>query len=495
MSADTIQILVAFICYLGIMIFIGLRYAKKNETSSDFFLGGRKVGPWMTALSAEASDMSAWLLMGFPGVAYASGMKGAFWTALGLLVGTYLNWLLVAKRLRMYSIHAKDSITLPEFFINRFKDKSRMIGLITTIIILVFFTVYAASGFSAVAKVFNSVYGIPYFWALVLGVAVILLYTILGGYLAVCATDFIQGMIMFFALVITVTVMVISLGGPVETYQQVAALGAEFITPFTDTGKSLSFLGILGDIAWGLGYFGMPHIIVRFMAIRSNKEIALSRRVAMIWVTIALIASVLVGIIGKIYLAPTVLEGANTESVFLVSIMKMFPAFIAGIFLCGIMAAAMSTADSQLLVASSAFSRDVFKSFIKKEASEKLTLMVSRLTVVAVAIIAFVIALDPNSSIFSLVSFAWAGFGASFAPIIILALFWKRTTLKGAITGLLVGGLTAVIWYLQSGGIFDVYEILPGFLAGIISAVIVSLIDKRNAEVEADFEAYKSLKD
>ncbi len=495
MSADTIQILVAFICYLGIMIVIGLRYAKKNETSSDFFLGGRKVGPWMTALSAEASDMSAWLLMGLPGVAYVSGMKGVFWTALGLLVGTYLNWLLVAKRLRMYSIHAKDSITLPEFFINRFKDTSRIIGLITTIIILVFFTVYAASGFVACAKVFNSVYGIPYFWALCLGVAVILLYTILGGYLAVCATDFIQGMIMFFALVITVTIMVISLGGPVETYQQIATLGTQFLTPFTSEGTSESFLSILGNLAWGLGYFGMPHILVRFMAIRSNKEIKLSRRVAMIWVTIALIAAVFVGVIGKIYLAPTVLGAGQVESVFLVSIMKMFPAFIAGIFLCGIMAAAMSTADSQLLVASSAFSRDVFKSFIKKEASEKQTLFVSRITVVVVALIAFVIAIDPNSSIFGLVSFAWAGFGASFAPIIILALFWKRITRNGAITGLLVGGVTAVIWYLLQGGIFDVYEILPGFLAGIISAVIVSLVGKRNPEVESEFDAFTKLED
>ncbi len=496
MTKDAINILIAFICYLGIMIFIGLRYVKKTKDTSDFFLGGRKVGPWMTALSAEASDMSAWLLMGLPGVAYVTGLSGVFWTAIGLLVGTYLNWLIVAKRLRKFSIHAGDAITIPEFFINRFNDKSRITGLIATIFILIFFTVYAASGFVACAKVFNSVYGIPYLYALILGVVVIVAYTLLGGYLAVCATDFIQGMVMFFALTLSVIVMVIFLGGPVETYEAIASLGSQFMSPFTeDAGSSLSIISTLGNLAWGLGYFGMPHILVRFMALRSNKEIALSRRIAMVWVTIALIAAIAVGMIGKQYLFPTVLADGQADTIFLAVIMDLFPSFVAGIFLCGIMAAAMSTADSQLLVASSAFSRDVYKGFIRKNASEKETLLLSRLTVCVVAVIAFIIALNPNSSIFGLVSFAWGGFGASFAPVILLALFWRGTTRNGAIAGLIAGGITCLVWFNLSGGIFDVYEILPGFIVGLAATILVSLLDKKDQKVLNDFDAFLKVED
>ncbi len=497
MNTNTISILIAFVCYLSVMIFIGFSYYKKNSSSADFFLGGRRVGPWMTALSAEASDMSGWLLMGLPGVAYLTGMKEAFWTALGLIIGTYLNWLIVAKPLRKYTMHSGDSITIPEFFTNRFRDKSRVISLVSVIFILIFFTIYTASGFVACAKLFNSVFGIPYIYALLLGIGVILLYTLLGGYLAVCATDFIQGSLMFAALLITPIIAIITLGGPSETFAKISEFGAEFLNPFmSGQNDSFGISAIISALAWGLGYFGMPHILVRFMSIRSNDEVKLSRRIAMVWVIIAFIGALLVGAVGKAYLLPKVLADGSADTVFIETILKMFPAFIAGIFLCGIMAAAMSSADSQLLVASSAFSRDVYKPFIRKNASEKETLMVSRLTVAAVGLIAFFIALNPESSIFGLVSYAWAGFGATFGPLILLALFWRKTTRNGALAGLIAGGVTVLVWKPLSGGIFDIYEILPGFVICLAVAVIVSLLDKsQDTEMLAEYDEYKKLND
>ncbi|MDR1747778.1 MAG: sodium/proline symporter, partial [Spirochaetaceae bacterium] len=294
MNASTISILIAFVCYLTAMIFIGFGYYKKTSSSSDFFLGGRRVGPWMTALSAEASDMSGWLLMGLPGVAYMTGMKEAFWTALGLVIGTYLNWLIVAKRLRKYTLHSGNSITIPEFFTNRFRDKSRVISLVSVIFILIFFTIYTASGFVACAKLFNSVFGIPYIYSLLLGIGVILIYTLLGGYLAVCATDFVQGSLMFVALLITPIVAIIFLGGPVETFSRISEFGAEFLNPFiSGPTDNFGIAAIISALAWGLGYFGMPHILVRFMSIRSNDEVKLSRRIAMVWVVIAFIGALL----------------------------------------------------------------------------------------------------------------------------------------------------------------------------------------------------------
>ncbi|OJF77372.1 MAG: sodium/proline symporter [Treponema sp. CETP13] len=492
---DTVSILIAFGLYLGFMVYLGWRYSKKTTTSSDFFLGGRQVGPWMTALSAEASDMSGWLLMGLPGVAYLGGMTDAFWTAIGLILGTYFNWLLVAKRLRKFSIHCNDSITIPEYFTNRFKDESHILSAVAVIIILVFFTVYTASGFVAVAKLFNSVFHLPYMIALVLGIVAILAYTLLGGYLAVCATDFVQGTLMFFALVITGIVMIISLGGPVQAIEAVNKLGNGYLNPFA-SGNGYGAKAIISALAWGLGYFGMPHILVRFMGIRSNQDVKISRRIAMVWVVIAFIAALLVGAFGRIYLLPMILEGSASETVLIHSLVKIFPAFIAGIFLCGIMAAAMSTADSQLLVASSAFSRDIFKAFIKKDASEKLLLLVSRFCVAGVAVIAFFFALDPNSSVFSLVSYAWAGFGATFGPIILLSLFWRRITRNGALSGLIAGFITVVVWKVLSGGIFDIYEILPGFIVCLVITVIVSLLGKnKNPEVEAIYDEFITIKD
>jgi sodium/proline symporter len=497
MDIRIIGITAAFVCYLTAMVVIGLRYAKSNTSAADFFLGSRKLGPWMTALSAEASDMSGWLLMGLPGVAYLTGMKEAFWTAVGLVIGTYLNWLFVAKRLRKYSIHSNDSITIPEFFTNRFKDKSRLISLVSVIFILIFFTIYAASGFVACAKLFNSVFGIPYLPALLLGIAVILAYTLAGGYLAVCATDFIQGSLMFISLIISTCIGMVALGGPSAAIQQVSAFGAHFLNPFVSGPEdTFGLMEIVSALAWGLGYFGMPHILIRFMGLRSNHEVKVSRKIAMVWVIIAFITTLLVGAFGKAYLLPEVLSAGTEDTVFIRTILKMYPAFIGGIFLCSILAAAMSSADSQLLVAASAFSRDIYFSFIKKDADEKQMLRISRATVFVVAAIAFLIARNPETSIFGLVSYAWAGFGATFGPLVLLALFWKKTSRNGALAGLIAGGITVIVWKPLSGGIFNLYEIVPGFAVCLLVAVIVSLLDKtRDPEVAAEYETYTRLGD
>ena len=506
MSSTMISHILAFVIYLSFMIMIGVMYAKKNNSSSDFFLGGRKVGPWMTALSAEASDMSGWLLMGLPGLAYLGGMKEAFWTALGLVIGTYLNWLIVAKPLRKCTIAFGDAITIPEFLTNRFKDKSKVLSTVSVIFIIVFFTIYTASGFVACAKLFNSVFGLPYHVGLVMGTIVILLYTVLGGYLAVCATDFIQGTLMFIACIVAAIVMVCVLGGPANAAESVAqfsqrAINGEFGEAMQGkflANQNYGVVSIISALAWGLGYFGMPHILVRFMGIRSNKDVALSRRIATVWVVIAFIGTLIVGSLGTVYL-PQILSPSAAETVFSATIQKMFPAFIGGIFLCAILAAAMSTADSQLLVASSAFSQDIFKGLIKKDASVKEVLSISRIAVFIIAAIAFVLSLDENSSIFGLVSYAWAGFGATFGPLILLALFWKGATAKGAIAGLITGGVTVVAWHnipASVNPIFGVYEILPAFILCLAVAVVVSLCDKnKDSQMIAEFEAFKKMED
>ena len=498
MDGSTVAIIAAFVLYLGVMIAIGFKTSKRTSNTQDFFLGARSTGPWITALSAEASDMSGWLLMGLPGVAYLGGMKEAFWTAIGLIAGTYLNWLFVAKRLRKYTIHAGNAITIPEFFTNRFKDKSHLLSLVSVIFIIIFFTIYAASGFVACARLFNSVFGIPYLWALALGIVVILTYTLLGGYLAVCSTDFVQGTLMFFALVITAVIGCFALGGPAAAVAKVGEFGAEFLNPFvTGPNEKFGALEIISALAWGLGYFGMPHILVRFMGLRSNHDVKVSRKIAMIWVTIAFAGALIVGAFGRAYLLPLNLAATGTQdTVFIQTIIKMFPAFIAGIFLCAILAAAMSSADSQLLVAASAFSRDIYGILLNKEASEKQLLLMSRITVIAVALAAAIIAVDPSNSIFGLVSYAWAGFGATFGPLVLLSLFWKGATRNGALAGLVSGGVVVIVWKSLSGGIFNLYEIVPGFLACLIMSVVVSLLDKpANEAVHAEYEAYTKLGD
>ena len=510
LTGAMIQQIIAFILYLGLMIFVGLKFMKKNNNSEDFFLGGRKMGPWTTAMSAEASDMSGWLLMGLPGVAYLGGIKNVTWTAIGLVLGTYLSWLIVAKRLRKCTITFGNSITIPEFLNNRFNDKRRILGTVTVLFNIIFFTVYVASGFVACAKLFNSVFGLPYHVGLVIGLVVILAYTITGGYFAVCTTDFVQGTLMFIALLLTGTIMVVSLGGPAAAIAKVNTFAEEAMSgkfnslsdtmqkAFTDN-QNFSFVSIVSAVVWGLGYFGMPHFIIRFMGIRSNREIKISRRIATVWVVIALSIAVIVGSLGSVYLQPTILSAGAAETVFSETLKVMFPPFVAGIFLCAILAAAMSTADSQLLVASSSFSQDIYKGIIKKNASDKELLNVSRIAVFAVAAVAFLLSLDKDSSIFNLVSYAWAGFGGTLGPIILLALFWKGTTNKGAIAGFICGGITVIVWNLlpaKLNWIFGIYEILPSFLINLVVTVVVSLCDKnKDQEIQAKFEEYRRMPD
>ena len=518
MTPQFIAKIVAFVLYLGLMIYIGLRYANKNSNTSDFFLGGRKVGPWVTALSAEASDSSAWLLMGLPGLCYLGGIRETFWTALGLIVGTYLNWLFVAKPLRKCSISFGDSITVPEFLSNRFKDKSHVLSVVSVFFIVLFFTIYTASGFVACAKLFNSVFGIPYHAGLSIGLVVILCYTITGGYTAVCNTDFVQGTLIFVAFVFSAIIAVLSLGGPslafaaVQNFDAMALAGdfGEKIQTAFKNNTSFSVKSIISALAWGLGYFGMPHIIVRFMGIRSNAEVAKARRIGTVWMVISYIGTFLIGTMGTAYLLNhgTLLgvdarEGiagissyGDAETVFSATMQNMYPSFIAGLFLCAILAASMSTADSQLLAASSAVSQDVYKGLIKKNAEEKEVLNVGRFTVFCIALIALFLSLNPNSSIFGLVSFAWSGFGGTFGPLVLLALYWKGTTAKGAVCGLVLGGVTDVVWHYRKGGLFDIYEIVPAFLVCLVVTVLVSLLDKnKDPEMLSDFEKYKAMAD
>ena len=499
MTAQFIAKLLAFVLYLGIMIYVGLKNASKNNSSADFFLGGRKVGPWVTALSAEASDSSAWLLMGLPGLCYLGGIQESVWTAVGLIIGTYLSWLFVAKPLRKCSIAFGDSITIPEFLSNRFKDKTHLLSIVSVIFIVLFFTIYTASGFVACAKLFNSVFGLNYHAGLAIGLVVILCYTITGGYTAVCTTDFIQGSLIFVAFVISTIIVIFSIGSG-NTPVSVSDVFNNFQTLAGTELQSFNGMGIVSALAWGLGYFGMPHIIVRFMGIRSNSEIGKARRIGIVWMVISYIGAILIGTLGTVYLKKygITLDSVSAETVFSATMQNMYPAFIAGIFLCAILAASMSTADSQLLAASSAVSQDIFKGLIKKDAEEKDVLNVSRFTVFLIALIALFMSLNPNSSIFSLVSFAWSGFGGTFGPLVLLALYWKRTTAAGAIAGLVCGGIVDVIWHYIPASvapIFGLYEIVPAFLACLVVTVAVSLCTKQDEEVSAKFEEYKKMAD
>lgn len=524
MTSQMVAQIIAFVLYLGMMVFVGLRSARGNKSASDFFLGGRKVGPWVTALSAEASDSSAWLLMGLPGLCYLGGFKETFWTAIGLIVGTYLAWLFVAKNLRKCSIAFDDSITIPEFLTNRFKDKSHVLTIVSVFFIVVFFTIYTASGFVACAKLFRSVFGLNWNVGLLIGFVIILSYTIMGGYKAVCTTDFIQGALIFVAFVASGVIIVWAAGGAENAVASVndfadRAINGDFGETFKAKfigNKSFSAMSAVSAFAWCLGYFGMPHIIIRFMGCRSNREITTARRVGIVWMIISYVGTFIIGTVGTVYLlkhgillgadaGEVALEGVKVlgagtqEAVFSETMLRMYPAFIAGIFLCAILAAAMSTADSQLLSASSAIAQDVYKGIIKKDADEKTVLRVSRISVFAVAILGLLLALNPNSSIFNLVSFAWSGFGGTFGPLILLALYWRKATAKGAVAGLIAGGVTDVVWHYLPASvcpIFGVYEILPAFIMCLVVAVVVSLCDKnKDPEMLKEFDNYKSMKD
>lgn len=471
------------------MLFIGWYFYSRTKNISDYILGGRGLNKWVTSMSAQASDMSGWLLLGLPGYAYTAGIE-AFWLASGLIIGTYLNWKFIAKRLRDYTEICNNSITLPDFFDNRFRSKTRVVRIISAIFIIIFFLIYTSSGFVAGAKLFSTVFGISYFWALVAGVFVIISYTFLGGFMAVSWTDFFQGIIMFIGIIIVPVIGVSAAGGFENLFSSIGKQNTHLLSIFTkNDGLHLTWITSMSLLAWGLGYFGQPHILARFMAIRNPHEINDARKIAMIWVFVSLVCAIFVGILGIVLINPP-LEKAASETVFILLVHKLVPSVLAGFVLSGILAAIMSTADSQLLVTSSALTEDIYSVFVRRNAPEKELVRVGRFTVLAVAVIAFFIAMDPDSSVLELVAYAWAGFGSAFGPLIIFSLYWKRMTERGAIAGIITGGLTVLIWKNLSGGIFELYEMAPGFLLSVISIIVFSLTDKQpSAEISGEFES------
>lgn len=484
-------IALAFILYLVLMMSIGLYYSRRQKNLSSYILGDRQLGPWLTSMSAEASDMSGWMLMGLPGYAYLHGLS-AFWTGIGLIVGTWANWVLVSQRLRNYTEVADNSLTIPDYLSNRFEDRKNGLRLICALFIILFFIIYTSSGFVAAGKLFNTIFGIPYLHALLLGAFVVVFYTFLGGFSAVALTDFIQGTMMFFTVLYVPVAATIALGGPMPTLDILSKGGSDFFSFFPDsTGISALLVMIISSLGWGLGYFGQPHILVKFMAIGDPKELKKSTRIAMTWVLLSLSFAIAIGVVGKAYLS-TPLENANAERVFILMAESLSAPFITGIIWSAILAAIMSTSSSQLLVTSSAVSRDLFQAFLKKDASEKTLIRVSRLSVLLVSAIAVYLGSDPNSYIFSIVSYAWAGFGACFGATVLLSLYWKRMTLKGAYAGVIVGGLTVLIW--KHFEWFGLYELVPGFFFSVAAIVIVSLMDKKPSEtILKTFEKAMSL--
>ena len=516
MSA-TVQTILAMAIYMAAVIGIGIYFSRRaNANSEQYFLGGRTLGPWVTAMSAEASDMSGWLLMGLPGVAYWCGLADAVWTSIGLALGTYLNWLLVSKRLRRYSVRAKNSVTLPEFFSNRFRENKKIIMTIAAVFILVFFTVYAASCFVTCGKLFSTLFGAPYVTMMLVGAAFVLLYTLLGGFLAESASDFMQAIVMIVALTVIVVISTVSAGGvgnvlenaqnipgfldffglatPTvgEAGQQIVENGA----PVFGSASTYGWLSVISTMAWGLGYFGMPQVLLRFMAIRKEKELKSSRRIAMVWVVISLGVAVFIGIVGRQLFPTAHLTSGSAESIFITLATTSLPPILAGFVMAGILAATISSSDSYLLIAASAVAKNIYQGVARKKATDKQVMTMSRITLLVIAAIAVLIALDENSVIFKIVSFAWAGFGATFGPLMLLSLFWKRTTQAGAVAGMVGGAGMVFLWKLvisQLGGVFAIYELLPAFLFSAICIVVVSLLTRKPSdEILEDFEAVKT---
>ncbi len=485
-----ICMIIAIVIYLAMMIYIGIACSKTNASADDFYLGGRKLGPVVTAMSAEASDMSSWLLMGLPGVAYLSGVAEAGWTAIGLAIGTYVNWLIVSKRIRRYTSEI-GALTLPDFFSKRYGDEKHILTCVSAILIVIFFIPYTASGFAACAKLFNTLFGVDYMVALILSAAVIVLYCTMGGFLAVSTTDLIQGITMSIALIIVVCFGVSSAGGIDAVAANAQALPGYLSmlsshVPGTDTSTPYSFLSIVSTLAWGLGYFGMPHILLRFMAIEAEEKLTLSRRIATIWVVISMTIAVFIGIVGYSMSQNSVipaLEGSNSETIIVLiasalSKHSVIAALLAGVILAGILASTMSTADSQLLAAASSISQNLLQDFGKKKLDTKTSVRIARITVIIISIIAIILASNPDSSVFEIVSFAWAGFGAAFGPIVLCALFWKRSNKWGALCGMITGGAMIFIWkygIAKLGGVFAIYELLPAFILATLVNVVVSL--------------------
>lgn len=508
MTTAQICIMIAIVAYLAIVVLIGVIYSKQTKNVGDFYLGGRKLGPLVTAMSAEASDMSSWLLMGLPGVAYLSGVADAGWTAIGLAVGTYFNWLIVAKKLRNYSAHI-GAITVPDYFSLRYKENSKILMAIAALIIIVFFVPYTASGFAACGKLFGTLFGIDYHIAMIVSAIVIVGYTSLGGFNAASTTDLIQSIVMTIALIIVLVFGITKAGGMgavVDNAQQLSGYLNMFQTHSAETGTAspYSVLTICSTLAWGFGYFGMPHILLRFMAIEDPNKIKLSRRVATVWVVISMGIAVFIGMVGLGMVKNGNLNALEDSETIIIQISTVLsqhgivPALIAGVILAGILASTMSTSDSQLLAASSAASENIIGGLFKVKLSETTQMVVARITLIIISVIGVVIAWDSNSSVFGIVSFAWAGFGAAFGPVMLLSLFWKRSNKFGAIAGMLAGGVMVFVWKFviaKIGGVFAIYELLPAFIIGLVVNVVVSAITPApSKEITDTFDEVKTIK-
>ena len=496
MSSVNFQHLIAMVIYMLAVVVIGVYFSKRaNKNAESYFLGGRSLGPWVAAFSAEASDMSGWLLMGLPGLAYWTGLADAGWTAIGLFAGTYFNWLIVSKRLRNYSVKV-DAITLPGFFSKRFQEKKQIILTISSLFIIIFFTVYAGQCLASCGKLFVNLFGLEYHEMMIIAAVFVLFYTFLGGFLAESASDFMQAIVMIVALVVILTLAVVNAGGFSQVIENAKSFDG-FFSLFTTSspsttevntfgaGSSFKTLSILSALAWGLGYFGMPQVLLRFMGIRSTSELTRSRRVACIWLFISMSAAVFIGIVGRSVPGLQYLSNADAENIFIDTATAFLPPILAGFACAGILAASISSSDSYLLISTSALAENIYHGIFKKSASDKEVMWVSRIAMTAITIISMIIAWDQNSTIFGITSFAWAGFGATFGPLMLFSLFWKRTSYAGAICGMLSGGIMVFVWKLcikSLGGIFAIYELLPAFIISSIVIVVVSLLTKKPSD-------------
>ena len=513
---DTVQIMITMVVYMAAVIGIGVAFARKaNANSEAYFLGGRTLGPWVTAMSAEASDMSGWLLMGLPGVAYWCGIADAAWTAIGLAAGTYINWLITSRRLRRYSEKAGNAITLPEFFSNRFHEKSKVVMTVSALFILIFFTVYAASCLVTCGKLFSTLFGFDYVPMMIVGAIFVLVYTIIGGFLAESVSDFMQAIVMIAALIVIVVTGTVAAGGLGAVLDNARSIPGflEFFgvaTPVTVDGVqqaangvpqfgaagSYGFLSVISAVAWGLGYFGMPQVLLRFMAIRSERELTRSRRIATVWVVISLTVAVFIGVVGRVLYPAALTTDTAAENIFILLSTNLLPPLLAGLVMAGILAATISSSDSYLLIAASAFSKNIYQGLLHRKATDKQVMLISRITLLAITVIAIFIALDEKSVIFAIVSFAWAGFGATFGPLMLLSLFWKRINRAGAVAGMIGGGGMVFVWKLlirPLGGAWNLYELLPAFLFSCLCIVVVSLLTAPpSEEIQKEFEEVRA---
>ncbi len=486
MSFDT-PLLVTFVAYLLLILFLGIKAYRRTHNLDDYILGGRKLGAVVTALSVGASDMSGWLLLALPGAIYLAGLS-EIWIGIGLVTGAYCNWLFVSKRLRVYSQHASNSLTLPDYFENRFNDETRILRLVSAFVILLFFTFYTASGLVGGAILFENSFGLEYSTALLSGAFIIVAYTFIGGFLAVAWTDAVQAVLMLIALIVAPLVVISGSGGGEAVWQQMQAVNPESTRLFSN----MTVLGFVSLMAWGLGYVGQPHILARFMAVENTEKLVSARRIAMIWMVLVLFGSVATGMTGIAYFAEQALD--NPETVFIALSQQLFNPWVAGVITAAILSAIMSTIDSQLLISSSVISEDFYRVFVRPGASQKELLMVSRAAVIAIALLALFIASDRDSRVLDLVSYAWAGFGASFGPVIVFSLFWRKMTALSAVVGMVVGAVTVVVWSNLSGGLFDLYEIVPGFaLASLLIVLISALKPASNEESLQRFEEVEQL--